>query len=302
MGADPNLSEVGAKIEGLLEELDSVGDRSARAKVEELVRSLMQLYGSGLERIMEIVALDDTSGERLLGVLVDDELIEGLLVLHGLHPLSLDERIHQALDRVRPYLGSHAGGVEFLGVDADDVVHLRLEGSCDGCPSSTVTVKFAIERAIQDAAPEVAGVEVEGVAQAPASVPGLVQVAPLGAVSAEAAALRPHRKLDLDWATVGEPGAFVPGKLNMIDVGGSAVMVFRSEDVLYAYRDSCPGCKSSLRTAVLEGYRLTCATCGRSYDLRLAGRSTEGFSLHLDPLPLLTSDDEVSIALPTGVS
>ncbi|HEU4488843.1 MAG TPA: NifU family protein, partial [Actinomycetota bacterium] len=291
MGADPNLSEVGAKIEGLLEELGSFGDRSARSKIEELVRSLMELYGSGIERIMEIVALDETSGERLLQKMVDDELIEGLLILHGLHPLSLDERIHQALDRVRPYLGSHAGGVEFLGVDDDDVVHLRLEGSCDGCPSSTVTVKFAIERAIQEAAPEVARVEVEGVAQTQAGVPGLVQIAPLGAVDANAADVLPHRKLDLDWATVGERDTFLTDKPNMIDVGGSAVIVLRSEDELYAYKDTCPGCKSSLRTAFLEGYRLTCATCHHSYDIRLAGRSTEGFSLHLDPLPLLTTDD-----------
>jgi Fe-S cluster biogenesis protein NfuA len=41
------------------------------------------------------------------------------------------------------------------------VVHLRLEGSCDGCPSSTQTVKLAIERAIEEAAPEVTRVEVE---------------------------------------------------------------------------------------------------------------------------------------------
>ena len=67
----------------------------------------------------------------------------------------------EALDQVRPYLGSHAGGVELLGVDAAGVVHLRLEGSCDGCPSSVQTVKLAIERAIEEAAPEVAGVEVE---------------------------------------------------------------------------------------------------------------------------------------------
>ena len=73
-----------------------------------------------------------------------------------------------ALDRVRPYLGSHAGGVEYLGVDEDGVAHLRLEGSCDGCPSSTVTVRLAVEDAVVEAAPEVIAVEVEGVAEAPA--------------------------------------------------------------------------------------------------------------------------------------
>ncbi len=47
-----------------------------------------------------------------------------------------------ALDSVRPYLGSHGGDVELLGVDEDaGAVHLRLLGSCDGCPSSAVTLQ-----------------------------------------------------------------------------------------------------------------------------------------------------------------
>ena len=78
-----------------------------------------------------------------------------LLILHGLHPLDVETRIARALDRVRPYLGSHGGDVKLLGV-TDGVVHLRLEGSCHGCPSSTVTMKLAIEKAIEEAAPEVA--------------------------------------------------------------------------------------------------------------------------------------------------
>ena len=83
----------------------------------------------------------------------------------------------EALDQVRPYLGSHAGGVELLGVDAAGVVHLRLEGSCDGCPSSVQTVKLAIERAIEEAAPEVAGVEVENLTRE--REPQLLQIKPL---------------------------------------------------------------------------------------------------------------------------
>src|SRR4029450_9981803 len=76
-------------------------------------------------------------------------------------PKDTETRVVEALDKVRPYLGSHAGGVELLGVDPEGVVHLRLEGSCDGCPSSTMTVKLAIERAIEEAAPEVIAVEAE---------------------------------------------------------------------------------------------------------------------------------------------
>ena len=81
--------------------------------------------------------------------LLADPLVESLLLLHDLHPLDVDTRIQRALDRVRPYLGSHAAGVEYLGVGPDGVARLRLEGSCHGCPSSTVTVRLAIEGAVR---------------------------------------------------------------------------------------------------------------------------------------------------------
>ena len=78
-----------------------------------------------------------------------------LLVVHGLHPDDVGTRVERALDGVRPYLGSHGGDVELLGVTDDGVVRLRLLGSCDGCPSSSVTLTLAVENAIQEAAPEV---------------------------------------------------------------------------------------------------------------------------------------------------
>src|SRR6202042_3937494 len=105
--------------------------------------------------------------------MADAPRVEGLLLLHDLHPLDLDTRIQRALDRVRPYLGSQAGGVQYLGVDGG-AARLRLEGSCDGCPSSTVTVELAIRSAVEDAAPEVTEVVVEGMAAAPA--PALLQI------------------------------------------------------------------------------------------------------------------------------
>jgi Fe-S cluster biogenesis protein NfuA len=77
---------------------------------------------------------------------------------------------------VRPYLRSHGGSVELLGVD-DGVVRLRLEGNCHHCPSSAVTMKQTIEEAILGKAPEVAAVEVEGMAEGVPAVHGGARVA-----------------------------------------------------------------------------------------------------------------------------
>jgi|HubBroStandDraft_3_1064219.scaffolds.fasta_scaffold01237_2 Fe-S cluster biogenesis protein NfuA len=175
----------GDRIEALLDELAVQADRSARAKAEELVRLLMELHGSGLNRLLDIVY--EESGEaadRLFARLAGDSLVSSLLLLHGLHPQDLETRVQQALDKVRPYLGSHGGDVKLLGVD-NEVVRLRLEGSCDGCPSSAMTMKLAVESAIEEAAPEVRAIEVEGATAPPAGAPGASppSVSPVSPVS-----------------------------------------------------------------------------------------------------------------------
>src|SRR5262252_6038429 len=169
-----SVAQAGTHIEELLDSLRSRGGAAADA-AEELVRLLVGMYGDGLAAIMAALAEAGEPGRAIIDRLTADPLVEGLLLLHGLHPLDVDARIQRALDQVRPYLGSHAGGVQYLGV-TDGVARLRLEGSCHGCPSSTVTVRLAIEGAVQDAAPEVHEVAVEGMTEPPG--PALLQIGP----------------------------------------------------------------------------------------------------------------------------
>jgi Fe-S cluster biogenesis protein NfuA len=141
------------RIEALLEEVEGLADPAARDTALELVQGLLDLYGEGLARVVGYVAERDADG-TLAGALADDELVAHLLLLHGLHPVPLERRVGEALAEVRPYLESHGGNVELLGVD-EGVVRLQLQGSCSGCPSSAVTLKLAVEEAIQKAAPDV---------------------------------------------------------------------------------------------------------------------------------------------------
>jgi len=149
-----DVDRVGERIEQLLGEFDGADAELA----EDLVHTLLEFYGAGLARIVEL------AGRPLLDRLAEDDHVRGLLVLHDLHPRSTHERVTEALDKVRPYLGSHAGDVEFVGID-DGVLRLRLRGTCDGCPSSTVTATYAIERVVREAAPEISDVVVEGVVE-----------------------------------------------------------------------------------------------------------------------------------------
>src|SRR3712207_6350365 len=152
-------------METLLEELETLADPNAKSKSAEVVGVLLDLYGEGLARMMEVIAQGQES-ERTFEAFAGDELVSHLLLLHGLHPLDLQTRVIQALEEVRPYLQSHGGNVEFLGVK-EGVARLRMQGSCSGCPSSTMTLKLAIEEAILKAAPDLEGIEAEGVAEEP---------------------------------------------------------------------------------------------------------------------------------------
>ncbi|HZZ97249.1 MAG TPA: NifU family protein [Jatrophihabitantaceae bacterium] len=162
-GAD--VRELPGRIEALLDDLTAAGDPLVSECAEQLVATLAQLYGEGLKRTVDLLAASP-DGEQTVRRLAEDELVGNLLLLHGLHPDDLGTRIQQALDRVRPYLGSHAGGIDYLGVTDAGVAMLRLEGSCDGCAGSAATVHSAVERAVLEAAPEVTSVKVEGMVEA----------------------------------------------------------------------------------------------------------------------------------------
>jgi Fe-S cluster biogenesis protein NfuA len=154
------------RIEVLLQEVGTFSDPHVSEVIEELVQSLLDMYGEGLKRLLELTVQTDASSHELVKKFTNDDLIGSLLMLHGLHPVDIQTRVLQALDEVRPYLKTHGGNVELISV-GDGVVRLRLEGSCDGCPSSTMTLKSTIEEAIYKAAPDVDSLEVAGVADLP---------------------------------------------------------------------------------------------------------------------------------------
>jgi Fe-S cluster biogenesis protein NfuA/nitrite reductase/ring-hydroxylating ferredoxin subunit len=292
---EEQLKERVGRIETLLEEIESFEDPEARAKTAEMVQTLLELYGEGLGRIVESVGR--LGGEDLKNELLGDELITHLLLLHGLHPVDLQTRVLGALDEVRPYLESHGGNVQFLGI-AEGVARVRLEGSCDGCPSSTMTLKLAIEEAVQRAAPELEGVEAEGVAEPPPKPTVAFVAAPTIRKKKE-----PQEENGASsWTTIGEldlPG----GRMLAKEVSGEPVLFLKLAGNLYAYRDVCPGCGTSLEQGELRVADLTCSGCGRRYDARRAGRSLEDASRsHLEPVPLLVGEDgTVKVAPPSAV-
>ena len=289
----PGVRSTGARVEELLGSLSTGGFGPAAAAAEELVGLLVGLYGDGLARITEVLAAEGEAGPAILAKLADDPQVEGLLLLHDLHPLDVDARIQRALDRVRPYLGSHAGGVEYLGV-TDSVARLRLEGSCNGCPSSTVTVQLAISTAIEDAAPEVTDVVVEGMTAAPE--PGLLQIGrrPPDPAAPDSAPLAESGAAWVTLPNIGPPSS----RPVSATADGTQILVCAVRGTLYAYLDACATCGSSMAAGALNREELTCPACATTYNVRLAGKALSDPAAHLSPLPLLSDSQGVRVALP----
>jgi Fe-S cluster biogenesis protein NfuA/nitrite reductase/ring-hydroxylating ferredoxin subunit len=293
------VQQVGDQIEELLARLTAKGQGPA---AEELVRLLVGLYGDGLTHIMAALT-EDGAAAATLDRLTGDSLVESLLLLHGLHPLDVDTRIQRALDRVRPYLGSHAGGVHYVGV-TDGVARLQLEGNCNGCPSSTVTVQLAIEGAVQDAAPEVSEVVVEGMTEPPGPPePVLLQIGVRPELLAEppvegGLAGPPPAAGGGSWVTLAEIGP--PSARPVITTAsGLPIMLCSVRGTLYAYQDGCAACGSGLSDGRLDREVLTCP-CGATYDVSRAGRGLSDVTLHLNPLPLVTDSQGIRVAVPAA--
>jgi Fe-S cluster biogenesis protein NfuA/nitrite reductase/ring-hydroxylating ferredoxin subunit len=280
---DQGLQERVARMEMLLGEIEALEDPNARSKAAEVVQVLLELYGEGLARMMDTIA-EGEEREKTFDAFAGDELISHLLLLHGLHPLDVETRVIRALEEVRPYLQSHGGNVELLGVEGG-VARLRMQGSCSGCPSSTMTLKLAIEEAIQKAAPDLEGIEAEGVVEEPKPAPTIVA----GPTLRKKEKKRSEEN-GASWTVVGGLPQLSGGGLLVKEISGEPVLFLKLRDDFYAYRDLCPGCGESLEGGSLNEAELSCPGCGRSYEVRRAGKCVDDPQLHLEPIPLLVNE------------
>ena len=289
--ADPAPGEqILERVQQLTDALEELPDGSAREIAEDLVGAMVELYGEGLERILAAIDEAGEPGAAIRARLVDDGVVASLLLIHDLYPVDLATRVEEALAGVRPYLESHGGDVELLGL-ADGVARIRLVGHCRTCPASTATLELAIQQALDEAAPDLLGLEVEGM---PPPRPVMSRALPVVTVPAAAAPTVPA------WLGLEGAAELAAGTLATLAAGGAALVVANVGGTLYAYRDGCPGCRASLGDGVLHGGELQCSGCGRSYDLARAGRAADGASAPLEPVPLLrreAGDVEVALAV-----
>lgn len=300
------------RVRRLSERVEGIEDPDARDAAQELVAAILEMHGVGLATIGGVLDEAGAAGEAAKAKLVADPVVASLLLIHDLYPVPLEQRVGEALEEVRPYMESHDGNVELLGVE-DGVVRLRLAGSCDGCPASASTLELAIKEALEKAAPDLVGLEVEGVVadRAPLPPPSGVELPVIqngdgaaatngnGAMAHVSGSPLPqagHSNGSSRWLALDAPRP-PAGEVRRVEVGGAAIALANVGESLLAFRDRCAACGEPISAGTLKGGVLDCPSCERRFYLPRAGRSMDEERLLLEPVPLLESGGAVTVAV-----
>jgi Fe-S cluster biogenesis protein NfuA/nitrite reductase/ring-hydroxylating ferredoxin subunit len=209
-------------------------------------------------------------------VLIDHGLLE-----EPVEGTALQQRVADALDRVRPYMHGHGGDVDLLEV-RDGIARLRLQGACHGCASSSLTLRMGVERILREAVPELAGIEVEGSSPPKAVADGFISLDAIG-------------KAGGGWRTVAQAEALSFGATHLV-ANGASLLLCAAFGRAYAVRDRCPVGGGSLRGARLEAFLLVCPCHGERFDLR-SGRSLTAPERSLELLPIVVEQGQVRVAV-----
>lgn len=164
----PGTAEFQRRLESIdevIRQIEAAADPNVRTAARELVQLVMELHGTGLERITEILRSRGEPGQSIFESLGRDDAVSSLLVLYGLHPLSLEERVGQALEKANRQMRARDGKVELLGME-DGAVRLNLKANGHG-----PALKEVVEAAVYQAAPDITSLTIDGAEEKQAFVP-----------------------------------------------------------------------------------------------------------------------------------
>jgi Fe-S cluster biogenesis protein NfuA len=151
-----NLRRRMQRIDELVQTLEALDDPNTRAAARELFQTVLSFHRDGLDRLLEIVR-QSASGGAIAADCARDDLVSGVLLLHGLHPVALETRVRQALRQVHPVVRGHGGDLELISL-VGGRIRLRLLGPCS---LSAAALEHALEEAFTALAPDAEGIEVE---------------------------------------------------------------------------------------------------------------------------------------------
>jgi nitrite reductase/ring-hydroxylating ferredoxin subunit/Fe-S cluster biogenesis protein NfuA len=276
------LEQLASRIDQAAAVVDKL-DHQARDSAHELQHAIEAFHKEALTRMVRRLK-DDPRGKELLFEMVDDPLIYALFVRHAIVRPNIIMRVSRVLDLARPYIRSHGGDVELVEV-RDNVVYVRLHGSCNGCSLSAVTLRNEIEAALRNNIPEITGVQVVAAEAAPALI------------MPESIGVRDH----LAGWVAGPPTSDVPpGAMYRLKTEQDDVLIINLDGRLSAFRNACAHQGLPLDGGILdaEAGTITCPWHGFCYDAS-SGECLTAPQAQLEPFPLRIEQGRIWVR-PTG--
>ena len=276
--SESNLDDLAKRVDDAVSALDGL-EPAARKVAEELQASVEAIHKAGLTTIVRRLRADDATRTALFE-LVDDPVVHLLLSLHGIVRPDPVTHANQVLETVRPQLHSHGGDVSLVRVE-DGTAFVRLEGACNGCSMSSVTLRNLVEEALVQGVPAVTAVEVVKDQPSPTLIP--------------LDSLRVGRAPEEDgWAKLGPASDVVVDDLSTATLDGVSVLIVNLDQRLSAYRNECAHEALPLTEAVLDASNgtLTCPWHGFCYDAT-SGECLSAPGAQLEQLPLRIDNGDV---------
>lgn len=279
---DRSVEELAESLDAAMAALTEV-DRLGKRVAEDLKDALEDTHRAAIVHIVRALR-EDSRGKELLFELVDDPVVRMVLLMHGVIRPDPMTQAQAALDAVRPAMQSHGGDVELDRIE-DGVAYVRLQGACNGCSMSAVTMRNGVEEALKEAVPGVVAVEV--LPNEPG--PTLIQLSEIG-LGSGAGGPDPEK----GWVKAQTIDAFDLDGLTVVEEANAVVVNIGGQ--LTAYVNLCAHMGMPLDDAEIDpkSGTLTCNWHGYCFDA-LSGECTDLPGAQLEQLPLRVDDGYVWI-------
>jgi Fe-S cluster biogenesis protein NfuA/nitrite reductase/ring-hydroxylating ferredoxin subunit len=243
-------------LAGLLADVESLEtifaswDADHRQATEAYRRAIEALHGEALKRLIRALKMDPAA-LAAMKLAACDEVVYGVLRRHGLLKPSLNERIEEALQSIRPMLASHGGDVELLKIEPPRL-EVRFSGACDGCAASTLTFQAGVKKAVQDACPEITEVvHVKGLGGGD----GAHFVSPFGMTG------------NGSWLPACALRDIPDAGLRAMEISRQQVVLFRRGPAVTCFRNACAHLGRAIHEGKIKDGIITCPHHGFRYDL-----------------------------------
>jgi nitrite reductase/ring-hydroxylating ferredoxin subunit/Fe-S cluster biogenesis protein NfuA len=282
--SQPDLDTLLKDIQSL-EGLVQTWDDQQRNTVQAITQAHDDLHKEAFTRLIRALKIDPAAMAILKDV-VSDEVVYAVLRYHGIVKASLHERVESALESVRPYLQSHNGNVELVEIILPDTAIIRLLGSCDGCPASSLTLSEGVEKAIKEHCPEITTIK---------KAKGGVTAKPVDGVTVNF--VSPFaRSEDKDWLAVCSLDDVPEADIKVTTVKGNEVLLSRFGDKVTCYQNACAHMGMPLDMGAVNNAILVCPHHGFEYSLE-SGECLTAPEVQLHTHAVRVIDQQVEIKL-----